>query len=156
MSSSDKIDVADAVGKLNALLERAAQDEEVVDYLYSWTDRAEKFEPADREALAKSCIAGFERYPAVDWLGNPGPLIHFIDEAIPTLDATLELAIESLKRQPSFYVIYIVRRALNTVERDAPPTLLQLCQEAEATLQSVAESSDVDEQLRVAAREFLD
>jgi hypothetical protein len=71
---------------------------------------------AGRDRAMPAMFALLERFPDTDSLGVPGPLVHEM-EAILDPDghhAHLSLLRDSVRRQPSYYTIWMMNRILNT------------------------------------------
>lgn len=102
-------------------------------------------EMPDKEQAAEAMLRVFERYPENTTLGEPGPLVHAIEE----LPGYEQLLAASLERMPSYYGVWMINRILSL---DLPPDVrgpyLQL-------LTQLAESESAAPAVRATAGEFL-
>ena len=88
--------------------------------LYDLMEEAEKLGSVDwLPELITSIFEAFERYPLNDELGQPGPLVHFVEGTIRDLEELSIVVLDSTKRQPSQYGIWMINRLLNAVKDES-------------------------------------
>jgi len=100
----------------------------------------------DRAAAVPAMLRIFERYPESADLGEPGPLVHAIEE-----EAGYEQWLaNSLATSPSYYGVWMVNRIL---ENDLPPAIRDPYMNI---LRSVADNESAPGSVRGAAQQFLE
>jgi hypothetical protein len=103
-------------------------------------------EVPDNEQAAPAMLRIFERYPEATNLGEPGPLVHAIEEA-PGYE---QLLATSLETSPSYYGVWMVNRIL---ESDLPT---EVRDPYLALMHRMADSETAPWSVRGAAKQFLE
>lgn len=112
--------------------------------LQIWVDRWE--ETPDKEQALAAMFGLLERYPEATSLGEPGPLVHAIEE-IPGYEEALA---NSLQQAPTYYGVWMVNRILSGgLSPEDRQTYVKL-------LHSVAESEQAPQSVRATAQQFLE
>lgn len=112
--------------------------------LQIWVDKWE--ETPDKEQTVDAMFALLERYPEDTTLGEPGPLIHAIEQ-IPGYENSLAA---SLDRMPSYYGVWMVNRILTG---DLPPDVKAAYLEL---LHKVIRSDNAPQSVKLTAEEFIE
>ena len=136
----DNID--DLIAKLDAFepTDDAADNDEK---LQIWVDRWE--EADDKEKALPNMFAVFERNPEVNTLGEPGPLVHAIEQ-VPGYEQALAASLEAA---PSYYSTWMVNRIL---EVELPADVRQAYLDI---LRKIADNPEAPWSVRGTATEFL-
>jgi hypothetical protein len=111
--------------------------------LQIWVDRWTEAE--NKESAIPSMLRLFERYPETAMLGEPGPMVHAIEQ-VPGYEQWLAA---SLENSPSYYGVWMVNRIL---ESDLPADARV---EWMKVLHKVASSESAPPSVRGTAQEFL-
>jgi len=134
--------VDDIIAELDAFEptdDSADNDERLQILIDRWVETPEK------ERAIAAMFAVFERNPEITALGEPGPLVHAIEQ-VPGYENYLAA---SLDRAPSYYGVWMVNRILSS---ELPPEVREAYL---AILRKVAESEAAPWSVRGTAKEFL-
>ena len=138
--------MADTVAERIAELEAFEPSDDAVDNderLQIWVDRWA--ETPDKEAALEAMFGIFERHPELSTLGEPGPLVHAIEQ-VPGYENALAA---SLDRSPSYYGVWMVNRILEgDLSAEAREAYLNL-------LRGVSASESAPPSVRGEAAQFL-
>ena len=108
-----------------------------------WVDRW--VEAENKESAVPAMMRVFERFPETTALGEPGPLVHAIEQ-VPGYEQTLTATLDA---SPSYYGVWMVNRILGS---DLPADVRA---EWLKVLHKVANSDTAPESVRSTAQEFL-
>ena len=84
-----------------------------------------------------------ERHPLDDF-GMPGAMVHFIETFYPSYEPDL---IESLKRRPAMHTVWMLNRCINVSSKK---------EEYLRLMKEIADSEDIENEIRKSAQEFVD
>ncbi len=96
------------VALLSSLAQKVDEDIYLVDELYDAVDLLDSSDTV-REVFP-AIFEFFEQHPAAE-LGEPGPLVHLIEESYP--GGYEEQLLESLARKPVHHTVWMANRLLN-------------------------------------------
>ncbi|HET6247086.1 MAG TPA: hypothetical protein VFE47_05245 [Tepidisphaeraceae bacterium] len=134
------------IGELMAELDAFEPTDDSVDNeerLQIWVDRWE--EAPDKELALPSILGVFERYPDNSGLGEPGPLVHAVEQ-IPDYEQALSTSLET---SPSYYGVWMVNRILGgDLPADVRTAWLDV-------LRRIAQSETAPPSVAATAQEFL-
>lgn len=110
-------------------------------------------QPLDRRAESvRSILSLFERNPDADAFGSPGPLVHALEKHAVQggMERYRADLIDSVKRTPSSYTVWMVNRLLNAeTQSDRRAELL-------TALRNASENPTAVQSVRNRAKEFLE
>jgi hypothetical protein len=138
---------ADACAKFRAQIDElnfAADDIEAEETLYQLVDLLDDVD--DPSSVFPAVFRFFERNDGAE-IGNPGPLVHFLEQWYPRYVDPLA---ESVRRAPVPHTLWMVNRILNDSAIGEPmrASLMEL-------LEQTKNSSAADEGIRKSAANFL-
>ena len=138
--------MADTVEDMIAALDEFEPSEDSADNderLQIWVDRWE--ETPDKEAAIYAMMNLLERYPEITTLGEPGPLVHAIEQ-IPGYEEAL---MASLQQAPSYYGVWMGNRILaSKLPEETRGEWLKV-------LHQISENEAAPDSVRATAQEFL-
>lgn len=99
------------------------------------------------QAMIEGALTFIEEHPDLD-LGSPGPIVHRLEQS--SLEFYVPLLLASIDRMPTAHTIWMLNRVINGERKGSWKS------ELVGSMRAVAERTDVDDRVRMAALRFIE